>query len=119
MDFPGQWQHLTVPVSQLNEDSFESGFGFDGSSMRGWKPINESDMLVVPDPNTFFLDPFIQSPTISLICDVIEPTTKEKYTRCPRNIAQKGEAYLISTGLADTVYFGPEAEFFVFDDVKF
>ncbi len=119
MDFPGQWQHFTVPVSQLKEDSFEDGFGFDGSSIRGWKAINESDMLIIPDPNTLFVDPFIQVPTISLICDVYEPATKEKYTRCPRNIAQKGEAYLISTGIADTVYFGPEAEFFVFDDVRF
>ncbi len=119
MDFPGQWQHFTVPVSQLEADSFEDGFGFDGSSIRGWKAINESDMLIIPDPNTMFVDPFIIAPTISLICDVYEPATKEKYSRCPRNIAQKAEAYLNSTGLADTVYFGPEAEFFVFDDVRF
>ncbi len=119
MDFPGQWQHFTVPVSQFDADSFENGFGFDGSSIRGWKAINESDMLIIPDPNTMFLDPFIQVPTLSLICDVYEPATKEKYSRCPRNIAQKAEAYLISTGLADTVYFGPEAEFFIFDDVRF
>lgn len=119
MDFPGQWQHFTVPASQFDEGSFEDGFGFDGSSIRGWKPINESDMLIVPDPATMFVDPFIEAPTISLICDVYEPATKEKYTRCPRNIAQKAEAYLISTGIADTVYYGPEAEFFVFDDVRF
>jgi len=119
MDFPGQWQHFTVPVSQLSEDSFEDGYGFDGSSIRGWKPINESDMLIIPDPNTMFLDEFIEAPTLSLICDVYEPATKEKYSRCPRNIAQKAEAYVKSTGLADTVYFGPEAEFFVFDDVRF
>jgi glutamine synthetase len=119
MDFPGQWQHFTVPVSQLDADSFEDGFGFDGSSIRGWKAINESDMLIIPDPNTMFVDTFIAAPTISLICDVYEPATKEKYSRCPRNIAQKAEAYLNSTGLADTVYFGPEAEFFVFDDVRF
>jgi len=119
MDFPGQWQHTTVPVSQLNADSFENGFGFDGSSIRGWKTIHESDMLIIPDPETMFVDPFIAAPTISLICDVYEPATKEKYSRCPRNIAQKAEAYLKSTGLADTVYFGPEAEFFVFDDVRF
>lgn len=119
MDFPGQWQHFTVPVSQLSEDSFEDGYGFDGSSIRGWKPINESDMLIIPDPNTMFVDEFIESPTLSLICDVYEPATKEKYSRCPRNIAQKAEAYVKSTGLADTVYFGPEAEFFVFDDVRF
>jgi glutamine synthetase len=119
MDFPGQWQHFTVPAGQLNAGSFEDGFGFDGSSIRGWKSINESDMLIIPDPNTMFVDPFIDAPTISLVCDVYEPATKEKYERCPRNIAQKAEAYLISTGIADTVYFGPEAEFFVFDDVRF
>lgn len=119
MDFPGQWQHFTVPVSQLDEDSFENGYGFDGSSIRGWKVINESDMLIIPDPSTMFLDEFIEAPTISLVCDVYEPATKEKYSRCPRNIAQKAEAYVKSTGLADTVYFGPEAEFFVFDDVRF
>ena len=119
MDFPGQWQHFTVPITQFNEGSFEDGFGFDGSSIRGWKPINESDMLIIPDPSTMFVDPFIDQPTISLICDVYEPATKEKYTRCPRNIAQKAEAYLTSTGIADTVYYGPEAEFFIFDDVRF
>ncbi len=119
MDFPGQWQHFTVPSSQLDKGSFDDGFGFDGSSIRGWKAINESDMLIIPDPNTMFLDPFIEAPTISLICDVYEPATKEKYSRCPRNIAQKATAYLNSTGIADTVYYGPEAEFFVFDDVKF
>ncbi len=119
MDFPGQWQHFTVPISQFDAGSFESGFGFDGSSIRGWKAINESDMLIIPDPETMFLDPFISAPTISLICDVYDPATKEKYSRCPRNIAQKAEAYLKSTGIADTAYFGPEAEFFVFDDVRF
>lgn len=119
MDFPGQWQHFTVPVSQFSESSFENGYGFDGSSIRGWKAINESDMLLIPDPTTMFLDPFIKAPTISLICDVFEPATKEKYSRCPRNIAQKADAYLKSTGLADVAYFGPEAEFFVFDDVRF
>jgi glutamine synthetase len=119
MDFPGQWQHFTVPVTQFDEGSFEDGFGFDGSSIRGWKPIHESDMLLIPDPETMFVDLFIEQPTLSLICDVYEPATKEKYSRCPRNIAQKAEAYLISTGLADTVYYGPEAEFFIFDDVRF
>ncbi len=119
MDFPGQWQHFTVPSSQLDEGSFEDGFGFDASSIRGWKSINESDMIIIPDPSTMFVDPFIMAPTISLICDVYEPATKEKYTRCPRNISQKAEAYLISTGIADTSYFGPEAEFFVFDDVRY
>ncbi|HEX9740573.1 MAG TPA: type I glutamate--ammonia ligase [Ignavibacteriaceae bacterium] len=119
MDFPGQWQHFTVPVSQFDAKSFEDGFGFDGSSIRGWKSINESDMLIIPDPETMFLDPFIEAATLSLTCDVYEPATKEKYERCPRSIAQKAVAHLISTGIADMVYFGPEAEFFVFDDVRF
>ncbi len=119
MDFPGQWQHFTVPVSQFSVDSFENGYGFDGSSLRGWKRINESDMLIIPDPETMFFDPFIAAPTLSLICDVFEPATREKYSRCPRNIAQKADAFLKSTGLADMAYFGPEAEFFIFDDVQF
>ena len=119
MDFPGQWQHFTVPATQFKAASFENGFGFDGSSIRGWKSINESDMLIIPDANTMFVDPFIEAATVSLICDVYEPATKEKYSRCPRNIAQKAVAHLNSTGIADTVYFGPEAEFFVFDDVRF
>jgi glutamine synthetase len=119
MDFPGQWQHFSVPVSQLQEDSFEDGFGFDGSSLRGFKRINESDMLIIPDPSSAFIDPFIEMKTLSLICDVYEPVTKEKYERCPRNIAQKAEAFLTSTGIADTAYFGPEAEFFILDDVRF
>ena len=108
-----------MPSTEIDAKSFEDGLGFDGSSIRGWKSINESDMLIIPDPNTMFVDPFIQAPTISLICDVHEPATKEKYERCPRSIAQKTAAYLISTGIADTAYFGPEAEFFIFDDVRF
>jgi glutamine synthetase len=119
MDFPGQWQHFTVPSQQFNVDAFENGFGFDGSSIRGWKSINESDMLIIPDPSTMFMDTFINESTLSLICDVYEPSTREKYSRCPRNIAQKASAYLKTTGIADTSYFGPEAEFFVFDDVRF
>ncbi len=119
MDFPGQWQHTTVPVSELSASKFTDGHGFDGSSIRGWKSIHESDMLIIPDPSTAFIDPFVKAPTLSLICDVFEPATKEKYSRCPRNIASKAEAYLKSTGLADTAYYGPEAEFFIFDDVRF
>jgi len=119
MDFPGLWQHFSVPISQLSEDAFEDGYGFDGSSIRGWQPINASDMLVIPDPDTAMLDPFTQIPTLSMICNIVDPMTKEKYSRDPRNIAQKAEAYLKSTGLADTVYFGPEAEFFIFDDIRF
>ena len=94
MDFPGQWQHFSVPVAQLKESSFEEGFGFDGSSIRGWKPINESDMLIIPDPTTALIDQFIEAKTLSLICDVHDPITKERYERCPRNIAQKAEAFL-------------------------
>jgi glutamine synthetase len=119
MDLPGQWQHFSVPVNKLEEDSFEDGFGFDGSSIRGWKAINESDMLIVPDPTTAIIDKFIEAKTVSLICDVYDPLTKEKYERCPRNIAQKAEAYLKSTGIADTAFFGPEAEFFIFDDIRY
>jgi len=119
MDFPGLWQHFSVPVSQFDEDAFEDGFGFDGSSIRGWQPIHASDMLVIPDPDTAKLDPFTDVPTLSLICNIVDPLTKEKYTRDPRNIAQKAEAYLKSTGIADTAYFGPEAEFFIFDDIRF
>ena len=119
MDFPGQWQHFSVPASNLAESSFEEGFGFDGSSLRGWKSINESDMLIIPDPGTAWIDQFIEARTLSLICDVYDPITKEKYERCPRSIAQKAEAFLKSTGIADTIYFGAEAEFFIFDDVRF
>jgi glutamine synthetase len=119
MDFPGQWQHTTIPVSEFSASKFTDGHGFDGSSIRGWKSIHESDMLIIPDPATAFIDPFVKAPTLSFVCDVFEPATKEKYSRCPRNIASKAEAYLKSTGLADTAYYGPEAEFFIFDDVRF
>ena len=119
MDLPGQWQHFSVPADKLEESSFEEGFGFDGSSIRGWKAINESDMLIIPDASTAFIDKFIEIKTLSLICDVHDPLTKEKYERCPRSIAQRAEAYLKSTKLADTAYFGAEAEFFIFDDVRF
>ena len=119
MDYPGMWQHFTVPISQLEESSFEEGFGFDGSSIRGWQAIHASDMLVIPDAVTAVMDPFTQTPTLSLICNIVDPITKEKYTRDPRNIAQKAESYLKSTGIADTAYFGPEAEFFIFDDIRY
>ena len=119
MDYPGMWQHFTVPISQLEESSFEEGFGFDGSSIRGWQAIHASDMLVIPDATSAVMDPFTQTPTLSLICNIVDPITKEKYTRDPRNIAQKAEAYLKSTGIADTAYFGPEAEFFIFDDIRY
>ena len=119
MDYPGMWQHFTVPMAQLEESSFEEGFGFDGSSIRGWQAIHASDMLVIPDASTAVMDPFTETPTLSLICNIVDPITKEKYTRDPRNIAQKAEAYLKSTGIADTAFFGPEAEFFIFDDIRY
>jgi glutamine synthetase len=119
LDLPGVWQHFTVPISELKEESFEEGFGFDGSSIRGWQPIHASDMLVIPDPATAQIDPFMERPTLSFICNVVDPITKEYYTRDPRFVAQKAEKYLKSTGIGDTAYFGPEAEFFVFDDVRF
>ncbi len=119
LDFPGVWQHFTVPLGELKESSFDDGFGFDGSSIRGWQPIHASDMLVVPDADTAKIDPFFEEPTLVLIGNIMDPITREKYSRDPRNIAQKAEAYLKSTGIGDTAYFGPEAEFFIFDDVRF
>ncbi|RZB36681.1 MAG: glutamine synthetase [Desulfobacteraceae bacterium Eth-SRB2] len=119
MDFPGVWQHFTVPLSELEESSFEDGFGFDGSSIRGWQPIHASDMLVVPDAATAKMDPFFEVPTLVLIGNIVDPITRESYTRDPRNIARKAEAYLKSTGIGDTAFFGPEAEFFIFDDIRF
>ncbi len=119
MDFPGMWQHFSVPLHELEEDSFEDGFGFDGSSIRGWQPIHASDMLVVPDANTAVMDPFMEQPTLSLICNIVDPITRERYSRDPRNIAQKAEAYLKYTKIGDTAFFGPEAEFFIFDEVRF
>jgi glutamine synthetase len=119
MDFPGLWQHFSVPIGELSEASFEEGFGFDGSSIRGWQPINASDMLVVPDADTAVMDPFMAHPTLSLICNIVQPTTREPYTRDPRFVARKAEDYLRQTGFGDTAFVGPEAEFFVFEDVRF
>ncbi|MCK6479205.1 MAG: type I glutamate--ammonia ligase [Planctomycetes bacterium] len=118
-DLVGVWQHFSVPAHCLTEAVFEEGLGFDGSSIRGWKSIHESDMLVIPDPTSAFIDPFMVHPTMVLICSVKDPITHEDYPRAPRNIAQRCEAYVKSTGLADTAYFGPEVEFFLFDDVRF
>ena len=118
-DFPGTWQHTSVPAGKLDADAFEEGFGFDGSSIRGWKTINESDMLILPDPSTAFIDPFMARPTLSLTCSILDPLTKQPYTRDPRNVAAKCEEYIKSTGIADTAYFGPEAEFFVFEHARF
>lgn len=119
MDFIGTWQHTTIPVRMLTEDTFTDGQGFDGSSIRGWQQINESDMLLVPDASTAFLDPFTQLPTLVLICDVQDPLTREDYSRDPRNVARKAVSYLKQTGIADIAFFGPEAEFFIFDDIRF
>ncbi len=119
MDLLGTWQHFSVPMSELEEHLFEEGLGFDGSSIRGWQQIHASDMLVIPDPKTSVMDPFCEIPTVSMLGNIVEPITHEKYTRDPRNIAQKAEAYLKSTGIGDTAYFGPEAEFFLFDNVQY
>lgn len=119
IDTPGIWQHCSFYQNQLDESSFVEGVPFDGSSIRGWKAINESDMAMVPDPTTAWIDPFMKEKTLSLICSIKEPRTGEWYGRDPRTIAQKAVDYLISTGLGDTVFVGPEAEFFVFDDVRF
>jgi glutamine synthetase len=119
VDFPGTWQHFTIPVSELTDALFKDGSGLDGSSIRGWQAINNSDMLVVPDPKTAFIDPFCQIPTLSLTGDIRDPITEESYSRDPRYIAKKAEAYLKSTKVGDTAYFGPEAEFFIFEGVRF
>ncbi|BAD80128.1 glutamate--ammonia ligase [Synechococcus elongatus PCC 6301] len=119
IDMPGIWQHLTLHVSQIDENSFVEGVPFDGSSIRGWKAINESDMTMVPDPTTAWIDPFMKEPTLSMICTIYEPRTNTPYERCPRAIAQKAVDYLKASGIGDTAYFGPEAEFFIFDDVRF
>ncbi len=119
LDFPGVWQHFTVPMSELDESSFEDGYGFDGSSIRGWQPINASDMLVIPDPATAKMDPFFEVPTLVIVGNIVDPITRESYTRDPRFIAQKAEAYLKSTGIGDTAFIGPEAEFFIFDEIRF
>jgi glutamine synthetase len=118
-DFLGIWQHFTMPVSELTEALFEEGSGFDGSSIRGWQPIHASDMLVMPAPETAVMDPFTKDPTLSLICNIVDPITKEDYSRDPRNIARKAEAHLKSTGIGDIAYFGPEAEFFILNDIRY
>ena len=118
-DFPGTWQHFSIPVSEVTPALFDEGLGFDGSSIRGWQAIHASDMLVVPDPQTAIVDPFNERPTLSLICDIVDPVTREAYSRDPRHIAQKAEAYLKQTGIGDTAYFGPEAEFFILDGVRY
>jgi glutamine synthetase len=118
-DLIGAWHHLTFPIEELSESAFEDGFGFDGSSLRGWASIHESDMLLVPDPSRYWMDAFMGEKTLCLIADVIDPITKEGYWLDPRGVGKRAESYLRFTGIADTVYFGPEAEFFVFDEVSF
>jgi len=118
-DWPGQWQHCTFPIREINEGTFEDGLGFDGSSIRGWQGIHESDMLMVPVAETGFIDPFMQHPTLVLICNIEDPITREPYTRDPRWIARKAEKHLLGLGFGDTAYFGPEAEFFLFNDARF
>ena len=119
VDLPGLWQHFSISTSELSIELFEEGIGFDGSSIRGFQTINESDMLLFPDPDTAMLDPFTQVPTLSLICNISDPLTRQSYTRDPRYIAQKAEKYLQSTGIADTSYWGPEIEFYIFDNIRF
>ena len=115
----GQWQHMTLPAYEISEEAFEKGIGFDGSSIRGWQSIHESDMIAKPDPNTAFVDPFIEPKTLVMICDIYDPVTGERYGRDSRYIAQKAEQYLKQTGIGDTAYYGPEAEFFILDSVEF
>jgi len=119
VDTFGTWQHFCLPISELTEEVFVDGYGFDGSSIRGWKSIEASDMLAMPDPDTAFIDPFCAVPTLSLTCNIVETGAKEPYTRDPRGMALRAEKYLESTGLADAAVFGPEAEFFIFDNVQF
>src|SRR3989440_5186685 len=117
-DTRGKEQHVTVPVSHFDEDKFEGGHAFDGSSIAGWKGIQASDMLLLPDPTSSFIDPFLDSTTLAITCDVIEPSDMKGYDRDPRSIAKRADAYLKSTGLGDTAFFGPEPEFFIFDAVE-
>jgi glutamine synthetase len=119
VDLLGTWQHCTFPVETWDEGTFEEGVGFDGSSIRGWQGIHQSDMMAVPDPTTMCIDPFFAKPTVSVIADIVDPITRELYSRDPRYIANKAEAYLKNTGMADTCYIGPEPEFFIFDEVRY
>src|ERR1700676_1221000 len=118
-DIPGLQHHVSYPITELSEESFQDGFGMDGSSIRGWAAINESDMLLIPDASTAIMDPFYEIPTWVLVCDVIDPITRQNYNRDPRWIARKAELYLKNSSIGDTAYFGAEAEFFIFDNVRF
>lgn len=119
VDLPGVWQHFSIPVNQLTAGTFEEGIGFDGSSIRGFQRIHESDMLLRPDPASAFIDPILEVPTLVLTCDVVDPVTREPYARDPRHVAKKAEDYLIATGIATTSFWGPEAEFYIFNDIRF
>src|SRR2546429_1104746 len=119
VDLPGTWQHFSMPLSALDEDAFTEGLGFDGSSIRGFQAINEGDMLLIPDPYTATVDPVLHIPPLYLICDVVDPVTREPYSRDPRHIAKKAETYLPTTGIADVSYWGPEAEFYIFNSIRF
>jgi len=119
MDFPGFWQHFTIPATKLEEHTFEDGLGFDGSNIRGWQAVNESDMILVPQADTAMIDPFATIPTLGMICNIQDPITREDYSRDPRNVARKANNYLLSSNIADVCYIGAEAEFFIFDDVRF
>src|SRR5437867_8666107 len=118
-DLPGTWQHFSIPLKELTDELFKEGIGFDGSSIRGFQAINESDMLLFPDPASAFVDPCLEVPTLSLTCDVADPVTGERYSRDPRYVAQKAEQYLVKTGIATTAYYGPEAEFYILNSVRF
>src|SRR5438552_7592 len=118
-DLLGTWQHVTLPITAFDESAFDEGLGFDGSSIRGWQGISESDMLLMPDASSATLDPFTEAPTLSLICEIADPLTHEPYAKDPRRIAKRAEDYLRSSGIADTAYMGPECEFFVFDEVSY
>lgn len=118
-DLPGQWQHFSLPAAAFDEDVFKEGLGFDGSSIRGFQAINESDMLLMPDPESVFVDPVLEVRTLSVICDIYDPITREPYSRDPRFIAFKAEEYLKTSGIATMSYWGPEAEFFIFNSVRF
>ena len=119
IDLPGTWQHFSIPASTMDESLFEEGIGFDGSSIRGFKEINESDMLLMLDPSSAFIDPYLEVPTLVIICDVYDPITRQPYERDPRYVAKKAEAYLKQTGIATQSFWGPEAEFFLFTDVRY
>jgi glutamine synthetase len=118
-DLPGTWQHLGLSIHALDEDAFTEGLGFDGSSIRGFQEIAESDMILVPDAATAVIDPFHEQKTLSIVCDVVDPITREPYSRDPRYVAIKAERHLVATGIADACYMGPEAEFYIFDHVAF